>query len=176
MLRTPTALIGHCRGAVSREDPYRLDRFSSTRSRGCSNLLSYTTVTTAIGLDGGAEERTRTSTPLRAQAPEACASANSATSALKRREVLAGTSIYNVRSAHRQHFKSFTESHGKSSPFLRPSETTNDPAIGTSYRDQGIRASGGRAIAMALLSREFLAHGVISPLSLVIQWTTLTTP
>src|SRR5262245_55461765 len=29
----------------------------------------------------GAEERTRTFTPLRAQAPEACASANSATSA-----------------------------------------------------------------------------------------------
>ena len=35
----------------------------------------------APGINIGAEERTRTSTTLRPQAPEACASANSATSA-----------------------------------------------------------------------------------------------
>ena len=85
------------RAIRSRDEPKSLVRQSLDRSvcvcwHECA--LGELTRSRRPGIDG-AEERTRTSTPLRAQAPEACASANSATSALKSLITLAG--IFNYR-------------------------------------------------------------------------------
>src|ERR1017187_5709343 len=57
-------------------------RRSVTSSRVCARILSSWVDILFIGKALGAEEGTRTPTPLRVHGPEPCASANSATSAL----------------------------------------------------------------------------------------------
>ena len=66
----------------------RLRRYAATagqpsHDRGVPSRSSPRRAAIRRGAKAGAEERTRTSTALRQQAPEACASANSATSALE---------------------------------------------------------------------------------------------
>jgi hypothetical protein len=88
----------------------------------------------------GAQERTRTSTPLRAPAPEAGASTNSATWARgRRREVGGGIHLVNAPGQRKSALK--REGAGRTQP-LRPSDT--QPIV------LGSAGEGGSAIARPL--------------------------